>query len=428
MAQKVSRLSWIESVATLLQAGGPLFAKGIILRRPTIVRWLQASGLERLGVAALQRVRARHGSGPAILKLGVRDEAVLVAPDDVRRLLDETPVPFSPDTREKHATLAHFEPAGSLISRGPARQARRSLNDRVLESARPRHSLGARFDGIVAEEIAPLAAKDAVRFEEFRDTWFRMVRRCLFGDAARDDVALTRSLFQLRADANWAFLKPKRRVLRARFLSHVASYLHRPAADSLAARLAEMGEQGTRPEDQVGQWLFAFDAACIATFRTLMLLAATPEALRRVRADDDPGRPFLRACILESVRLWPTTPVILRESDTVTTWHGATIAAGTGFVVHVPFLHRDAERLTYADRFVPDIWLDGTAQRDTLVPFSGGPGQCPAKHLVLMMASTALYTLVRDRRPTLSPDAALDVDRLPATLDPFMPSVLWRPD
>lgn len=406
-------------MGTLVQAGGPLFAKGIILRRPTIVRWLQASGLERLGVATLQRLRARHGAGPAILTLGFRDVAVLLAPRDVRRLLDETPVPFSPDTREKHAALAHFEPAGSLISRGTARQARRALNDRALESECPRHSLAARMERIVGEEFEPLAAEDALRFEVFRDAWFRMVRRCLFGDAASADIALTRLLFRLRADANWAFLAPKRRVLRARFLSHVARYLHRPAPDTLAARLAAAAEPGTRPEDQVGQWLFAFDAACIATFRALMLLAADPQALRRAHADDDPERPFLRACVLESIRLWPTTPVILRESDRVTAWQGATIAAGTGFVVHVPFLHRDAERLPYADRFAPDIWLDDTAQRDTLVPFSGGPGECPARHLVLMLASATLGTLVRDRRLMLSSETALDVEHLPATLDPF---------
>ena len=406
-------------MGTLVQAGGPLFAKGIILRRPTIVRWLQASGLERLGVATLQRLRARHGAGPAILTLGFRDVAVLLAPRDVRRLLDETPVPFSPDTREKHAALAHFEPAGSLISRGTARQARRALNDRALESEYPRHSLAARMERIVGEEFEPLAAEDALRFEVFRDAWFRMVRRCLFGDAARADIALTRLLFRLRADANWAFLAPKRRVLRARFLSHVARYLHRPAPDTLAARLAAAAEPGTRPEDQVGQWLFAFDAACIATFRALMLLAADPQALRRAHADDDPELPFLRACVLESIRLWPTTPVILRESDRVTTWQGATIAAGTGFVVHVPFLHRDAERLPYADHFATDIWLDDTAQRDTLVPFSGGPGECPARHLVLMLASATLGTLVRDRRLMLSSETALDVEHLPATLDPF---------
>ena len=38
---------------------------------------------------------------------------------------------------------------------------------------------------------------------------------------------------------------------------------------------------------------------------------------------------------------------------------------------------------------------------------------------VLMLASATLGTLVWNRRPTLSPDAAMDVDHVPMTLDPF---------
>ncbi len=426
MGMTISRLSWAESMAVLVQAGGPLFAKGIILRRPVIVRWLQATGLERPGVAALQRVRARHGEGPAVLNLGVRDEAVLLAPADVGRLLAESPTPFSPATREKQATLAHFEPAGSLISTGAARAARRALNDAVLESGCPRPTLARRFERIVAEEIVPLAGGDGLTFAAFRDAWFRMVRRCVFGEEAADDVALTRTLFRLRGDANWAFLKPKRRALRARFLSHVARYLHRPEPGSLAAGLARCATAGSRPEDQVGQWLFAFDAAAIATYRALILLAADGEALSRARADENPERPFLRACVLEAVRLWPTTPVILRQSDAATEWHGTTLAAGTGFVIHVPFLHRDGERLAFADRFVPDIWMNGTAERSTLVPFSAGPAECPAKNLVLLLASAALQVLVRQGAPMVTRGAALDPDRLPATLDPFATGIAFR--
>ena len=419
MAQQVSRLTWIESLSTLVQAGGPLFAKGIILRRPMIVRWLQATGLERRGIAAIQRLRGRHGEGPAVLKLGVRKEMLLLAPTDVQRLLDDTPIPFSPDSREKHATLAHFEPAGSLISRGPAREVRRSLNDHALESGCPRHSLASRFESIVADEMTPLVGQATLSFETFRAAWFRMARRCLFGDDARDDVALTRMLFRLRGDANWAFLKPKRKHLRARFLSHVARYLHRPAPNSLAERLASAASPGSRPEDQVGQWLFAFDAASIATFRTLMVLAADPAALGRSREDRDSARPFLRACVLEAVRLWPTTPLVLRQSDRPTLWHGQTIPAATGFAVHLPFLHRDTERLPHADRFSPAIWLDGTAERDGFVPFSAGPAECPAKNLVLMLASATLRTLIRLHQPVLPEESALDPHHLPATLDPF---------
>jgi hypothetical protein len=39
----------------------------------------------------------------------------------VRRALAETPEPFESGSSEKHAALAQFEPAGSLIPRGEKR-------------------------------------------------------------------------------------------------------------------------------------------------------------------------------------------------------------------------------------------------------------------------------------------------------------------
>ncbi|XKM43007.1 hypothetical protein A4U53_034960 (plasmid) [Rhizobium ruizarguesonis] len=59
----------------------------------------------------------------------------------------------------------------------------------------------------------------------------------------------------------------------------------------------------------------SFDAAGIAVFRTLALLACHPSywasAVDEVK-DPEPDRPFTGNCLLEALRLWPTTPVILR--------------------------------------------------------------------------------------------------------------------
>lgn len=44
--------------------------------------------------------------------------------------------------------------------------------------------------------------------------WYRIVRRIAFGDNARDDHDLTDMLGRLRKDANWSFLKPKRKKTR----------------------------------------------------------------------------------------------------------------------------------------------------------------------------------------------------------------------
>jgi hypothetical protein len=113
------RMTVAETVAVLAWAGGPLVAKGIIVRRPWVVALLQATGLERQGISVLQDLRRRYGEGPVLMRLPWREQAIVLSPDHLRRVLDGTPAPFQTDSSEKHATLAHFEPEGSLISRGP---------------------------------------------------------------------------------------------------------------------------------------------------------------------------------------------------------------------------------------------------------------------------------------------------------------------
>jgi cytochrome P450 len=128
---------------------------------------------------------------------------------------------------------------------------------------------------------------------------------------------------------------------------------------------------------------------------------------------------------LESVRLWPTTPALLRETVKDTTWRdGAerfTLGSGASLFICVPAFHRDSDTLPFADEFAPEIWLDGRAQRfPQLVPFSAGPAECPGRNLVLFVTSSMLAKLLDLlelkllSHPQLSPG-----EPLPLTLNQF---------
>jgi cytochrome P450 len=123
--------------------------------------------------------------------------------------------------------------------------------------------------------------------------------------------------------------------------------------------------------------------------------------------------------VLEAVRLWPTTPVILRETTSATELGGATLRRGTLVLICSAFFHRDGERHTWADDFTPRLW-SGEDPRAALVPFSGGPAVCAGQDLVLFLTSTFLAGLLdgqeirQTSRPTIRPGRPL-----PGTLDPF---------
>jgi cytochrome P450 len=233
----------------------------------------------------------------------------------------------------------------------------------------------------------------------------------------------------LRRDANWSWLHPRRTRLREELEGRIASYVNAPEPGSLAAAAHRSG-----PATAVGQvphWLFAFDAAGAATLRALAIVAARPEVRGRVLAEAEPagpaawqsaGRgpaplPYARACVLDSVRLWPTTFVVLRESTGPTTWGRRVLPAHTGFVVVSSFFHRDPAARPHADAFLPEAWLDGRNNVDWgLIPFSGGPVACPGRNVVLLVASHTLARLAtRDLR--VARGRYLARDPLPATMD-----------
>src|SRR4051794_25787325 len=177
----------------LLLAAGPLVAQGLIGGRPEIVALLARAGAEARGVRLLARLRRKYGDGPLLLRLPLRDQAIVLSPKHLRRVLAETPEPFAADSDEKRASLAHFQPEGVLISDGAERAERRRFNEAVLESICPVHSLAPMLSALVETELAPLR-DGRLTWPGFRRAWYRIVREAVFGPSARDDEGLTDAL------------------------------------------------------------------------------------------------------------------------------------------------------------------------------------------------------------------------------------------
>lgn len=408
----------------------PTLAGGVLKRRPKVMALIDRLQLDKVAVSALRRLRARYGSGPVLLRLPGRRVAVLLEEGQVARVLSGTPSPFSAAAWEKRMALGHFQPHAVLATPMPLRAPRRRYNETVLETSREEHSLATHIRAVVKEEAADLLGDvRELGWSRFEQAWWRIVRRIVLGDGARDDTELTDALAALRLRGNWAFLLPKAQRRSDRFRERLDAHLTRAEPGSLAAVISRLpSDEEIDPHGQVPHWLFAFDAAGMVTLRALALLAIHPERAEAARDDiasGDPTLPFLRACVLDTVRLWPTTPIVLRESTTATSWDGTQLAPNTLFVVFAPFFHRDPDRVAFADRFAPEAWLDGRARNfPALIPFSDGPGRCPGENLVLLVTSTLLAELLGAGDFTLLAPRTLRSrthahDRLPATLDNF---------
>ncbi|WP_433492686.1 cytochrome P450 [Nocardia grenadensis] len=318
------RLTGIRAATTLVDLGFPAIAAGVIARRRPMLGLLERFRADERAIRRIRALRTEFGRGPVELVVPGRRIVVVLDPEDVGRVLDEAPAPFDPANREKRAALEQFQPHGVLVSQGPVRARRRAVNEAALDTGAPLHRLAAPFAAKVADEAQDLLTRARGRglldAGTFTAAWWRLVRRIALGERARHDGAITDELWRLRSAANWSFLAPPRRKRRDHFLARLYDYVESAEPDSLAGALAAVPAAGAiDPVGQIPQWLFAFDAAGAALSRTLALLADHPDQRARARAEaEDPGtaalRPYLRACVLESIRLWPTTPVILRDT------------------------------------------------------------------------------------------------------------------
>lgn len=428
----------LDAARIHLTVSAPTVALGPIIRRPTIEWLTEVFNLPAGAIRTFQAMRENYGRGPLLVDMPFRHQAVLLDPAHVRRVLEGSPEPFATAEATKQAALHHFEPKVSLISHGPERTVRRQLNEDVLGHKAAVHKMAEEFLEVVDEEAAGLRrlADDAggLDWPAFKEGWFRVVRRVVFGNAARDDREIIELMEKLRADGNMTFLKPVDTEKRDELHRRITEYLKRGEPGSLAAVMAARAPSPmAAPENQVPQWLFAFDPAGMATFRALALLAAHPK--QAGRADDEtaggsavarPHRPFLRATVLEALRLWPTTPALIRQSTRETRWETGVMPANTSILIYAPFFHRDETRVPFAHAFHPDVWLEDDPEVQgnmpkawPFVPFSGGPGVCPGRNLVLTLTSGMLAALVGDRSFRLADPGRLPPGRLPGMLDHF---------
>lgn len=426
-----------ETAKILADVQLPTVAQGPIIRRPKAVAAAERLGCGPRAVARMQALAKKYGQGPLLLAVPGRNMAVVLDPEHVHRVLEESPEPFATaETLKRHA-LKHFEPKVALVSHGPDRARRRETNEQLLDHSHHIHRMAEQFMPAVRQEAAGLlervdAAGGRMDYDTYFNAWFALVSRVVLGDSYREDTELVELMETQRARANWAFFRPVDTSARAEILARIDQAVDRAEQGSLAALMKQMeskGEiDGSREESiqQVPQWLFAFDPAGMAGYRALALLASHQDRLDAVRyqiADqahaEAPPLPLLRATVLESLRLWATTPMILRETTREVEFDHGVMPAGTSVLIFAPFFHRDDANLDFAHRFAPEVWdHQRTREEWPLVPFSAGPGVCPGRHLVLLLTSTFIAQIVGRRSIDLR-SHSLEPGNLPVVLDNF---------
>jgi cytochrome P450 len=418
VARELPSASLVENARFNTLVIVPNAVQGFFRRRRPAVAAATKAGTDRWAVGLLRGMRKSHGPGPIWIRV-IRDPALLVlSVEGVWRVLSGSPHPFASDPESKRKGMVAFQPDALTISRGELWENRRRFTEAVLDTGRPLHRRADRFAAVVREEAGVMLgeADGELDWDRWHLTLRRITRRVVLGDAAREDEALSGLLGELMSEANGLPGEPSERL--PELMRTIARYVDDAEDGSLVALFPDApSDADTKVVGQVPHWLFAsFDTLAINSFRCLALLASHPRQRVLATEDDD----YLDACLHEAMRLWPTTPILARETVADVDWDGATVPAGTQVLFPNTFLHRNPDDHDFADRFAPEAWIDGEAADDwTFNHFSHGPQGCPGTGIALLIGRTLIRTLLEERQVELR-SRTLDPERpLPHMLDFF---------
>jgi len=398
----------------------PTVLRGLFSPRRKWMKRLTAIDSDRRTVEMIAGLRRKH-PGQGVRLLGGRMVVVWGA-DAIREVLDQSASAYGSDAGAKAKGMSHFQPDALTLSRGELWRDRRDFAESVLAPSERVHPFGERFVAVVAEEVARLDIGDELDWPAFERLFDRITLRVIFGDGARDEQELTELLGQLMREAN-RLAGLKENDAYREFYGRLERHLADPEPGSLVARLAGAPQTDrTRVVQQVTHWIFAMrDTLGANAYRALAAIVAHPAVEARVRREvdgadlSDPaaidGFRQLEGCLHEAMRLWPSTPLLARETTRETTLAGERLGAGAQVMIVNTFNHRDSEEIPDADRLDPERWADG--ERDyRFNHLSNGTQDCPGGSIVLLLGKAVLahvldgYALKLEQ-PRLDPGAPL---------------------
>ena len=115
----------------------------------------------------------------------------------------------------------------------------------------------------------------------------------------------------------------------------------------------------------------------------------------------------LKAVLNESLRLFPTAPIIVRDIVDDVELDGVTVPAGTIGIIPIYAIHRHRNYWDDPDRFDPDRFAPNGRAKQTrfqFMPFGAGPRICIGAAFAMIEATIMVATFVRAARFDLCPD------------------------
>ncbi len=424
-----------ESLGVIATGVVPSLVRGLFAPRKRAVKLLTSLDSDRRAVELLSAIRKRH-PGEGVRLLGGR-LVVLWGPSAIRQVLDRSAYEYDSGSGAKGKGMTHFSPDALTLSRGEKWEDRRKFTETVLATSERLHPLAGRFLAVVADEAERLHISGDLDWPQIEELFDHITLRVVLGDRARGDQHVTRLLEKRMHEGNRLVATGSDDEL-FEMQGRLERYVREAEEGSLVSRFADAPQSDlTRVVNQIPHWLFATrDTLAMNVARALAVIGSDEGVELKVReelGDADPSSPeaidgleYLEGCLQEAMRLWPTTPLLARETTEDVTIVGEKVDEGTQILMLNVFNHRNTIDVPDADDFRPDRWADG-AHDYRYNHLSNGSQNCPGGALVLLLGKAVLAQLL-DRYELDLREPDLDLSgSLPYMLDFFALRFAARP-
>ncbi|CAH0714228.1 unnamed protein product, partial [Brenthis ino] len=169
--------------------------------------------------------------------------------------------------------------------------------------------------------------------------------------------------------------------------------------------------------EEVDTFTFAgHETTAVAMTFMMMALANEPEIQDKIYAEmqqifgDSDRSPtsqdlsdmkYLECCIKESIRLYPSAPLIMRHLTKDTVLSGYTIPAKSSCCICIYDIHRRADLFPEPERFIPERFLpenSKTRHPFSYIPFSAGHRNCIGQKYALLELKVVISRIIRKFR------------------------------
>lgn len=422
VSTKTATLSLWDSLHYNVAHVLPAYMRGLFtLNRFWTTFWNELEA-DPAAVKFIDKMRSKYHSNYLYLYLLKTKSLLVLEQKGIKHVLDNSPDIYA-DAKLKRDGMSHFQPDALTISRGEEWRNRRAFNEAVLNTGQEVHQFADAFLEVISAETSTTLkqTKGKLTWDDFAHLFERITLQIIFGRGA-DDHILMQVLRKMMRESNRAFALQKSTYFDAFYasLSRRRREVEKPSLAMLCTHAP--ASEVTQVDNQIPHWIFAMgDTLVINTARAMALIVTHPLSEARVRdelklANHHSSQGvnqlrYLEGCVQEAMRLWPTTPMLVRETTRDDVVDGVHVTAGTQVLILNGFNHRDRNNIEFADRFSPQVWLDKKSDY-RFNHLSNGRQVCAGKDLALFIAKAVLANLLSERRylverPSLDPSKPL---------------------